>query len=67
LPASDHPEEHDLSTSLKEAIDAYEEELMKRTSPAVLTSRRTCLDAHDYKRSTEQSPLVSSRAMVTQD
>lgn len=36
--------------------------MVARTRPAVLTSRRACLDAHDYKRINESSPLVSRRA-----
>ncbi len=66
-PASALPEEHDSSTSLKEAIDAYEEETIKRTAPAVLTSRRACSEAHDYKRIKGQSPLISRRSMVRQE
>ena len=54
-------------SSLKKAIDAYEEEMMQRTAPAVLTSRRACLDAHEYKRIDDQSPLVSRRVMITEE
>ncbi|KAL8677733.1 MAG: hypothetical protein Q9186_005868 [Xanthomendoza sp. 1 TL-2023] len=53
--------------SMKEAIDAYETEMIERTAPAVLTSRRACLDAHDYKSITDQSPLVSRRVMITEE
>lgn len=53
--------------TLKQAIDAYETEMIQRTAPAVLTSRRACLDAHDYKSITDQSPLVSRRVMITQE
>ncbi|KAM0805876.1 hypothetical protein BDR22DRAFT_968578 [Usnea florida] len=53
--------------SLRGAIDDYEREMIERTAPAVLTSRRACLDAHDYKRISDQSPLISRRAIVTQD
>ncbi|KAL8779029.1 MAG: hypothetical protein Q9213_007144 [Squamulea squamosa] len=55
------------SQLLKHAIDAYEAEMIQRTAPAVLTSRRACLDAHDYKRITDQSPLVSRRVMIIQE
>lgn len=51
-------------SSLKAAIEAYENEMIARTAPAVLTSRRACLDAHDYKRINGDSPLISRRAMV---
>ncbi|KAI4266297.1 MAG: hypothetical protein L6R38_008838 [Xanthoria sp. 2 TBL-2021] len=53
--------------SLKQAIDTYEAEMIQRTAPAVLTSRRACLDAHDYKCITDQSPLVSRRVMITEE
>ncbi|CAO1597536.1 hypothetical protein XANCAGTX0491_001343 [Xanthoria calcicola] len=52
---------------LKQAVDNYEAEMIQRTTPAVLTSRRACLDAHDYKSITDQSPLVSRRVMITQE
>ncbi|KAL8663301.1 MAG: hypothetical protein Q9202_003937, partial [Teloschistes flavicans] len=53
--------------SLQQAIGAYEAEMIKRTGPAVLTSRRACLDAHEYRRISDQSPLVSRRVMITQE
>ena len=37
--------------------------MIQRTAPAVLNSRRACLDAHDYKSISEASPLVGRRAM----
>lgn len=49
------------------AIDAYEEEMIQRTGPAVLTSRRACLDAHEYARINDQSPLVSKRVKITEE
>lgn len=49
------------------AIAAYEEEMIERTAPAVLTSRRACLDAHDYNTIGEESPLVSKRAKMTEE
>ena len=52
------------SSSLKDAIGAYEDEMITRTAPAVLASRHACLDAHDYQKITDQSPLISRRAMV---
>ncbi|KAL8870915.1 MAG: hypothetical protein Q9174_003149 [Haloplaca sp. 1 TL-2023] len=65
-PSSTAPEPAKKQTQ-KEAIDSYEAEMIKRTAPAVLTSRRACLDAHDYKRIDDQSPLVSRRVMITQE
>lgn len=53
-------------TSMAAAIDAYEEEMIERTGPAVLTSRRACLDAHEYGRINDQSPLVSKRVKITE-
>ena len=52
---------------LANAITAYETEMIARTGPAVLTSRRACADAHDYARIGEGSPLVSRRVMVTEE
>ncbi|KAL8722449.1 MAG: hypothetical protein Q9225_001071 [Loekoesia sp. 1 TL-2023] len=66
--SSSAPPSAELSlSSMKQAIDAYEAEMIQRTAPAVLTSRRACLDAHQYGRITDQSPLVSRRAMITQE
>ncbi|KAL8664901.1 MAG: hypothetical protein Q9168_007813 [Polycauliona sp. 1 TL-2023] len=53
--------------SWKQAIDVYESEMIQRTAPAVLTSRRACMDAHDYKSINDQSPLVSRRVVITQE
>lgn len=61
----DNPSE--MAESLHTAVDKYEAEMIQRTAPAVLTSRRACLDAHDYARITDQSPLVSRRVMVTHE
>ncbi|KAI9843366.1 MAG: hypothetical protein M1838_002655 [Thelocarpon superellum] len=56
--------ESQSSKSLKDGIAAYEEEMIARTRPAVLASRRACLDAHDRTRLTPDSPLLSKRAVV---
>ena len=53
--------------TLQDAIDAYEKEMIQRAGPAVLTSRRACLDAHEYEKITDQSPLISRRVMVTKE
>jgi len=53
--------------SLAKAIDAYEEEMIGRTGPAVLTSRQACLDAHEYSRITDQSALISKRVKITEE
>ncbi|KAI9670081.1 MAG: hypothetical protein M1829_004808 [Trizodia sp. TS-e1964] len=50
--------------ALRAAVDSYEAEMVKRCGPAVLASRRACLDAHEHARIDETSPLVNKRAMV---
>lgn len=45
------------------ARQAYEQEMIERTSLAVAASRRACLDAHDYPHINENSPLVRKRLM----
>lgn len=55
------------SSSMADLVSAYEAEMVKRTRPGVMASRRACLDAHDYKRIDEKSPLVSRRAVVPDD
>jgi len=49
----------------EEARAAYESEMIERKEIAVLASRRACLDAHDYARIDENSPLVKRRMMRT--
>ncbi|KAH6695280.1 FAD binding domain-containing protein [Plectosphaerella plurivora] len=48
---------------LREALDDYEDGVVKRSRPAVLAARRACLDAHDWTRLNPQSPLLSRREM----
>lgn len=55
------------AAALKDAIDAYEAEMIARTEPAVLTSRRACADAHEHHRINDQSPLVSRRVIITEE
>ena len=55
------------STTMKDAILAYEEVMIARTRPAVLASRRAAMDAHDYKRIDENSPLVNKRVVIRED
>ena len=52
---------------MKEAISACEEEMIARTGPAILAARRAALDAHDYQRIDDKSPLVSKRAIVLEE
>jgi hypothetical protein len=49
--------------SLKEAVDAYENEMIDRTYPAVLRSRKACLDANNYASVSADSPLIGRRAV----
>ncbi|KAK1987292.1 hypothetical protein LZ30DRAFT_702929 [Colletotrichum cereale] len=51
-------------TGYKGAVEVYEAEMRPRTRAAVLLSRQACLDAHDLKALTPDSPLVSKRATV---
>jgi hypothetical protein len=51
----------------KAAIDAYEAEMCARGRPAVLASRRACLDAHEQGRINEKSPLMARRATKLED
>lgn len=48
---------------LKAAVEKYEGETIERTDLAVRASRQACLDAHDYKRLNDKSPLVRRRLM----
>lgn len=47
------------SKALGEAIAQYEDEAVKRGELAVLASRRACLDAHDWKRLNDSSPIIN--------
>ena len=46
---------------LRLATKRYETEMIERTEIAVLASRQACLDAHDWSRLDENSPLVKRR------
>jgi 2-polyprenyl-6-methoxyphenol hydroxylase-like FAD-dependent oxidoreductase len=45
------------------ARDTYEDEMVERTELAVLASRQACLDAHEWQKLDDQSPLVRRRLM----
>lgn len=55
-------QDSDVST-LRKALDVYEDSVVKRTRPAVLAARRACLDAHDWPKITPTSPLLTKREM----
>jgi hypothetical protein len=46
---------------LRPALGEYERAVIARTRPAVLASRRACLDAHEWKRISKLSPLLTKR------
>lgn len=57
-------EVHEGKVGLREAVDDYEEEVRARTRPAVLLSRKACIDAHDWKTAMGgESPLLARRAV----
>lgn len=47
-----------------QACKAYTVKMVERTAPAVLLSRQACLDAHEYGRINDDSPLIQKRAAV---
>ncbi len=47
----------------KKAVEDYEREMIERSELAVMASRQACIDAHDYKRLDDKSPLVRRRLM----
>ncbi|KAL7944856.1 FAD/NAD(P)-binding domain-containing protein [Trichoderma barbatum] len=49
--------------SLSLAIQAYEDEMIERTRPAVLKSRQACIDANNYESVNAQSPLIAKRVV----
>lgn len=51
-------------SDLRTAMDEYEDAVVERTRPAVLASRRACLDGHDWSRIDGSSPLLTRRQMM---
>lgn len=51
------------AVGLRAALDRYEDRVVARTRPAVLASRQACIDAHQWDRINEKSPLLSRRLM----
>ena len=64
LPALEANDEK--SGALEKSITEYNEEMITRTQPAVLNSRKACLDAHDYKSINNRSPLIARRVAVAE-
>jgi 2-polyprenyl-6-methoxyphenol hydroxylase-like FAD-dependent oxidoreductase len=52
-----------VEKAFRDAVDRYEDEVVARTEIAVLASRRACLDAHDFQRLNNDSPLVRRSLM----
>lgn len=52
-----------VDKAFRDAVDRYEDEVVARTEIAVLASRQACLDAHDFKSLSGDSPLVRRRLM----
>ncbi|EEU41664.1 uncharacterized protein NECHADRAFT_97732 [Fusarium vanettenii 77-13-4] len=46
---------------LRSALNEYEDAVVKRTRPGVLASRQACLDAHEWGRINNTSPLLTRR------
>ncbi|KAH6986496.1 hypothetical protein BKA56DRAFT_580504 [Ilyonectria sp. MPI-CAGE-AT-0026] len=53
-------------TTLRVALDEYEDAVIKRARPGTLASRRACLDAHEWHRINGDSPLLTKREMMSQ-
>ena len=51
---------------LRKGLDTYENLVTERTRPAVLSSRRASLDAHDWPKISPTSPLLTRREMRLQ-
>ncbi|KAJ6150728.1 hypothetical protein N7470_007322 [Penicillium chermesinum] len=51
------------SGKLAASLAAYEKALFSRAEPSFLASRQACLDAHDFSKITEGSPLVAARVL----
>ncbi|KAM5465017.1 hypothetical protein MauCBS54593_006650 [Microsporum audouinii] len=61
------PSPHSPEKTQQEVINEYEEEMITRARPAVLRSRKACLDAHDFPSITADSPLVARRGAFEDD
>jgi hypothetical protein len=48
---------------LRAALDRYEDKVVARSRPGVLASRQACLDAHQWSRINDKSPLLTRRSM----
>lgn len=55
------PSEKEDWPAMEKALEAYDQDVFARGRPCVLSARQACLDAHDFPRITEESPLISKR------
>jgi 2-polyprenyl-6-methoxyphenol hydroxylase-like FAD-dependent oxidoreductase len=56
-----------VEKAFKDAVDRYENEVVNRTEIAVLASRQACLDAHNFSRQDERSPLIRKLMRMEQE
>jgi hypothetical protein len=49
--------------ALRSSITAFEKDMFARAEPSVLNSRQACMDAHDFEKILNGSPLVSKRML----
>ncbi|GAB1195902.1 hypothetical protein APSETT444_005167 [Aspergillus pseudonomiae] len=49
--------------ALRSSVAAYEQDIFVRAETSVLNSRQACLDAHDFEKILNGSPLVSKRVL----
>lgn len=49
------------SLDMKDAVSAYEREMIERTFPAAKNSRQACLDANNFEAISKKSPLATER------
>ncbi|EAW08965.1 FAD-dependent oxidoreductase [Aspergillus clavatus NRRL 1] len=51
------------SDSLRRSVEQYENDVFTRAGASVLNSRQACLDAHDFQKILNGSPLVAKRVL----
>lgn len=66
FPRDDSSYETDFN-KLRHAIDQYEDAVNARAIPSVLASRQACLDANEFEKVNDESPLVTRRVIKRDD
>ncbi|KAF3387550.1 putative FAD-dependent monooxygenase [Penicillium rolfsii] len=61
-----NPDSFDSET-LAKSLAAYKEAIFTRVEPSVLNSRQACLDAHDFAKILDGSPLVAARVLKKEE